>query len=959
MKNKAGSKSSKVKQLTNAFQQKQKERGREIEEQQNQEKQKRALLEQQAREAAEAAEAQRRKELEKKLNPVRQRTLSTVKKSTAKAAGLKSTFILSPNELLMTAFGKGNEAIIEKKISRGIVENVAEKPAFTAVPEEDKAFRIDGRVKNAQTDNPLHTADAAPRQPDDLIHAKAALEQRYFGQTFDSNLHIQMIYNILDIEKILAIHVNNIVYTLNNFLRQEGEDVDDFIGYITLNDNTYQQFMEKKGNTADELRALFARLCSARQLGYLNLEVVIPPKAEIQKKKKQDPNTIKLTEEEFFNVLYALGTMRLMLAHGDPYKNIYTLDGYGKNNAIINVLERLYLERITELNNNFLKTAAKNLALLFKAFGIQDVKEKEKLVQDYYDFTVRKQYKNLGFSIKLLREHMTADIEEAFVLRDKAYDSVRGKLYPFIDFAIFQYYKIRESERDELVNGLRASFNELEKDALYNREAVRIWPKVRNVILNHILPEMSGQVIKETMPDSDVTDMMLSGVKIGTSAFDFSKFIYLVTLFINGKEINDLLTTLIHKFENIAAFLSVIQAEKLPAEFVPAFQVFAESQKIAEELRIINSFARMSKPSSKAKKIMYIEAFKVLGMNGNDERLEQEADSILDPQNKGGSQLRGLRNFIANNVIESERFKYLVRYGNVNKLKGIAANRTVVSFVLKDVPDAQIARYYNSVTGEDKDFIPAMRDYLADRLTGFSFEDISDVRQNDQFANQKEQEEKRQKQALVRLYLTVLYLTLKNLVYVNSRYFLAFHCVERDRLLLYPEKWEKVKDKFSADYGFSIFARDFLSAHPQKKRVATYLEQNFANSDEWALRAFRNKAEHLDAVRNADLYLNDIREFHSWFELYHYIMQRRIQDQFSWDSIHNKRGTSEKIITKEELNPKLLEYFSLVSRYRVYCKDFVKALCVPFAYNLPRYKNLSIDALFDMNRPGREEKEEP
>ena len=32
-----------------------------------------------------------------------------------------------------------------------------------------------------------------------------------------------------------------------------------------------------------------------------------------------------------------------------------------------------------------------------------------------------------------------------------------------------------------------------------------------------------------------------------------------------------------------------------------------------------------------------------------------------------------------------------------------------------------------------------------------------------------------------------------------------------------------------------------------------------------------------------------------------------------------------------------------------YCKDFVKALNVPFAYNLPRYKNLSINELFDMN----------
>ena len=943
--------------LKKAFQQRQNAQSKAILAQQEEENRKKELREQQAREAAAAAEALRRKELEKNLHPVRERKLSTEKKSSAKAAGLKSTFILSDNELLMTAFGQGNEAIIEKKITDGRVENLNEKPAFTAVPEEKKAFRIDGRVKGAQTDNPLYTADASLRKPDDLIHAKAALEKRYFGQTFDSNLHIQAIYSILDIEKILAIHVNNIVYTLNNFLRQEGEDVDDFIGYVTSGEKTYQQFMESKDNNADELRALFTRLCSARQLRYLSLEIMKPRNPGDNT--KEDENTIKLTEEEFYNILYAMGIMRQMLAHGDPYKNIYTLEGYGKNASVEKVLTRLYKERINQLNTDFLSKAGTNLTLLFKAFGITDVEKKGCLVRDYYDFTVRKQYKNLGFSIKLLREHMTADIEEAFILRDKAYDSVRGKLYPFIDFALFRYYHTHNEETNSLVNGLRASFNEVEKDGLYAREAARIWPKVRSVILEHILPEMSGEVIIEAKSnsDKDIKETMLSGAMISTEATDFSKFIYLTTLFINGKEINDLLTTLIHKFECIFSFLAVIQSQHLPSRFVDQFSVFSESDKIAQELRAINSFARMSRPSAKAKEIMYIEAFQVLGMRANSDQLEREAKELLDPKISGErSQKRGIRNFISKNVIASDRFKYLVRYGNVKKLKGIATNRAVVSFVLQDIPDSQIARYYNSVTGEDKDFQPAMRNFLADRLTGFSFEDISDVRQNDQRANQRQQEEKRQKQALVRLYLTVLYLTLKNLVYVNSRYFLAFHCMERDRRLLHPEKWEKIprEKQFDPEFGASVFARDFLAEYPRKTRQMTYLNQNFDNSDEWALRAFRNKAEHLDAVRNADLYLGDIREFHSWFELYHYIMQRRIMDQFTFDSTHKTRDKTRMIISEEELNPKTREYFHLIARYRVYCKDFVKALCVPFAYNLPRFKNLSIDGLFDKNRPGKE-----
>lgn len=32
-----------------------------------------------------------------------------------------------------------------------------------------------------------------------------------------------------------------------------------------------------------------------------------------------------------------------------------------------------------------------------------------------------------------------------------------------------------------------------------------------------------------------------------------------------------------------------------------------------------------------------------------------------------------------------------------------------------------------------------------------------------------------------------------------------------------------------------------------------------------------------------------------------------------------------------------------------YTKDFVKALNSPFGYNIPRFKNLSIEQLFDRN----------
>ena len=916
-----------------------------------------------ARAAAEAerkAKEQRKREMEDRLHPVRKRDLSEEKKSTAKAAGLKSTFIMGEEQLLMTSFGRGNAAVLEKRIEKGIVKDLSEKPAFTVVPEADITFQIDGRVKNASTDNPLHHGPEKEVKKDDLIHARVALEKLYYGENFEDNIHIQAIYSILDIEKSLSIHINNIVYVLNNFLRNAGDDIDDLVGYIGRTDK-YEKFIKnaEKGGDSKTLVDYFHKLVRARQLGYLNLQVTPeqtqPAKTGKKKEVKKDPNAIQLSEPEFFYILQAFSEMRNMLAHGHPKQNVYKLDGFGKGQAISNILDKLYRDRVQELNNNFLDHAGKNLTILFKAFSVLDATEKEEYVRDYYDFTVRKNYKNMGFSIKLLREHMTEEIEEAWVLRDKDYDSVRGKLYPFVDFAIYRYYRGKKEEAESLVNSLRASFSEKEKDGIYSFEAQRIWtkPQVGDLILQHILPEMNGSVISTLKPDKDISKEMLDGVLVTSEATDFSKMIYLVTLFINGKEINDLLTTLIHQFENIAAFTTVMKNQNLRTEFAKDFQLFNQSEKVARELRTINSFARMSKESAKAKEAMYIEAFKVLGMRtASEEQMEQEARMILDPQmSPAGTQRRGVLNFIANNVIKSVRFKYLIRYGNVNKLKGLAGSKAVVSFVLNDVPEDQILRYYEAITGSRNVQPNEARKLLAERLTNFSFEDIRDVRQNDKNLNDVEQQDKRQKQSLVRLYLTVLYLALKNLVYINSRYFLAFHCVERDRLLLDQEKWTYFENERKSNkeirrdpnYGYGVFAKEFIEKYPPKRRVKTYLEQNFANSDEWAIGAFRDKVEHLDGIRNADLYIKDVKEIHSWFELYHYIMQRRIMDQFAYES-----GKYGNVV----LQPKTEEYFKKVRTYGNYCKDFVKALNVPFAYNLPRYKNLSIDELFDKNRPG-------
>ena len=895
-----------------------------------------------------------------------------INKSSAKAAGVKSTFVIKGDELLITSFGRGNQALREKSVTGETVTSLRTPEAFGATAEGNR-FRIEAKRfltedrQSITVDNPLINDTHHPG--DDLIHCREALERRFFGITFKDNIHIQAAYSILDIEKILTVHINNIVYALNNMLRNNGPEYSDLIGYLGL-DGKYATYESFCGDKRDErLYSRFKALCEQKQLGYFGIEIIDPKKSAAEKGKaekkadKEKPDKhepVCVTEEQFFYMLCLLGQLRQALAHGDNEKAKYLYDLSSCKSPAAEkarqVLDMLYEKRVGMLNHRFIDMSKNDLILLFRAFSVTKPEDKRRYTKDYYDFVVRKSYKNLGFSVKTLREEIVSGIEEAAIVKDDRYSTVRQKLYRLFDFALFSYYRGDAKAAEELIDSLRASANALEKARIYVKEARRVWPLVQDQVLNHILPNVTADQINELIKDKvqpGVTQDMIADSLIGNKADYFCEYIYLLTLFLDGKEINDLLTTLINKFENIDSFNSVMAEAGLKTGYIGIFNVFSRSAAVSGELRAINSFARMSTESGDAKEIMFIEAARLLGYPESDEKLKEYIKEILSkekgPRRFDGNKDFSFRNFIANNVIESTRFRYLVRYGNTEQLSKLAKNTAVVRFVLNGIPDDQIRRYYLSCNGINYSNagMDEMRDDLCSRIARVSFTDFSGVKQRP-VEGSTEGEEKQRYVAIIRLYLAVLYLLVKNLVYVNSRYFLAFHCVERDAVLM----GVKLKDE-NDDRVYAEAAKVYLQLYPGKKRVNKYLHDNFENSDPWAVTAYRNTVEHLGAVRNAHLYIGDAKSFSSYFELYHYLVQRSLISQFEHDKqILSRRegpGYGKPIISEEKINPVMLKYFALVQRYGCYCKDMVKALNVPFAYNLPRYKNLSIDGLFDRN----------
>lgn len=894
------------------------------------------------------------KNMECQKNETENENKKIERKSKAKAAGLKSTFVLNDTTMLMTSFGKGNTALRDKYVNGDNISD-ASPDAVLSVDVEGKSLMVSGRIKtqdgsqNASVDNPMFSKKKTGQ---DLICCREKLEQMYFGKTFEDNIHIQLIYNILDIEKVLAVQINNIVFSLDNLLRRTEEEHDDFIGYMGFAKD-YETF-KKDGNANYQL---FRELIRKPQMGYFGKTFLPLNKRGKRINEKENKKEWDVFEKKCYHLLAVLGMMRQATAHGsEGYRaGIFRLgEQFDKSNSkscrrdARVELDNLYRNRVHQLNEDFLKMSQKDLSIFFKAYQLNSDKQKREIVQEYYRFVVLKTFKNMGFSIKRLRETMID--KYAGHLKNQKYDTVRKKLYRAVDFSIYLYYKNKENQNraDELVEELRATLKETEKEAIYDMEAKTLWNKLSKLINNHILPQMSGNYIRKIEAEK-IDSSILENVLVEESADPFCEMIYLLTIFLDGKEINDLLTQMINRFENISSFLDVMRKEGIFDEFRKEYSIFEKCSEIAYELRVINSFARMTEPDPSAKKVMFVEAAKILGFSDDEKKLENYIDNMLKP--KKGENKNGFRNFIINNVIESSRFKYLVRYGNPSKIRMLVSNRKVVDFVLKGIPDTQITAYYNSCYSENRVFFPDMRRKLAETIVDLHFADFENVYQGRTKDVEKIKDKERRKN-IIRLYLTVLYLLQKNLIYVNSRYFLAFHCTERDAMIFDSKKYNEKELKND----WSVFARSFIfPSNTEKmyftnKRARLYIQQNFDNADKWSLNAFRNCTEHLNAVRNAGTYIGEIKAFTSYFELYHYLVQRCLADQFEYECQQDsKKNPGTKIMSKERAEGKLLYYFKFVEERGTYCKDFVKALNVPFAYNLPRYKNLSVNQLFDRN----------
>lgn len=622
------------------------------------------------------------------------------KKSSVKAAGMKS-ILVSENKMYITSFGKGNSAVLEYEVDNNdynktqLSSKGSSNIELHGVNEVNITFSSKHGFESGveiNTSNPTHRSGESSPVRGDMLGLKSELEKRFFGKTFDDNIHIQLIYNILDIEKILAVYVTNIVYALNNMLGEgDDESHDDFMGYLSTF-NTYKVFTNPNGSTLSDDKkenirkslSKFNALLKTKRLGYFGLE----------EPKTKDTRVSQAYKKRVYHMLAIVGQIRQSVFHDkssklheDLYSFIDIIDSEYRE-----TLDYLVEERLKSINKDFIEGNKVNISLLI---DMMKGYEADDIIRLYYDFIVLKSQKNLGFSIKKLREKMLD--EYGYRFKDKQYDSVRSKMYKLMDFLLFcNYYRNDVVAGEALVRKLRFSMTDDEKEGIYADEAAKLWGKFRNDFEN-IADHMNGDVIKELgKADMDFDEKILDSEKKNASdLLYFSKMIYMLTYFLDGKEINDLLTTLISKFDNIKEFLKIMKssAVDVECELTAGYKLFNDSQRITNELFIVKNIASMRKPAASAKLTMFRDALTILGIDDNitDDRISE----ILKLKEKGKG-IHGLRNFITNNVIESSRFVYLIKYANAQKIREVAKNEKVVMFVLGGIPDTQIERYYKS-----------------------------------------------------------------------------------------------------------------------------------------------------------------------------------------------------------------------------------------------------------------------
>ena len=898
-----------------------------------------------------------------------------IKKSKAKLAGVKWIIKANDDVAYISSFGKGNNSVLEKRIIGDVSGDVNKDSHMYVNP---KYTKKNYEIKNGFSSGSSLTTH--PNKPDknsgmDALCLKTYFEKEIFKDKFNDNMHIQAIYNIFDIEKTLAKHITNIIYAVNSLDRSYIQSGNDTIGFGLNYRIPYAEYGGGKDSngkpenkSAWEKRESFIKFYNNAKDRFGYFESVFYQ------------NGKPISREKLYIYLNILNFVRNSTFHYNntstylyrkEYKYTDNDNGSVKEFEFVSYLNEFVKNKFKNINKNFISNEKNNLYIILNAYGedIEDVEVVKKYSRELYKLSVLKTNKNLGVNVKKLRE---SAIEYGYcpLPYDKEKEvaklsSIKHKLYKTYDFVITHYLNSNDKLLLEIVEALRLSKNDDEKENVYRIYAEKIF-KAEYVInpiktISNLFAEKGNKLFNEKV---SISEEYVEDIRIDKNIHNFTKVIFFLTCFLDGKEINDLLTNIISKLQVIEDHNNVIKfiAENDDAvykDYSDKYAVFKNSGKIATELEAIKSIARMENKIDKAfKEPLLKDAMLALGVSPNvlDEKYEKYFKTDVDADKDH----QKVSTFLMNNVINNSRFKYVVKYINPADINRLAKNKHLVKFVLDQIPHKQIDSYYNSVCNEEEPSYKGKIQLLTKKITGLNFYSL--------FENCKiPNVEKEKKKAVITLYFTIIYILVKNLVNINGLYTLALYFVERDgffykkiceKKLIETLKKKDKKQLYKDDdylllpeiFSGSKYREETKNLKLPKEKDREIMKKYLPNDEDRKeynkfFKQYRNNIVHLKIIAKlSELTKNIDKDINSYFDIYHYCTQRVMFDYCQ----KNNNVVLAKMKDLAHIKSDCDE-FSSKNTYP-YSSAVLRFMNLPFAYNVPRFKNLSYQKFFDKQR---------
>ena len=712
-----------------------------------------------------------------------------------------------------------------------------------------------------------------------------ALLQKYCGTTVvPSNLIIQFIHNNEDIKKIVSLYLNDAIYALyaisknkqkNEFVSKISPDYHFVKGTIMCGETEY---IDKDApdindkNTYDLYQLL-----------------------NILKQRKSIYGFANNSLATIFEYLKGIASIRNDVAHSkiDQAYDLSKIAAELSNYIMVKGKDFVYQNQL-------------NIYLINQLYADNNVKDE---LKKYYLYILNEPDKNIGLSLPKIITWSKSLFPPTIKNEEKL-----KKYHNILRYHLYNYLTKNHELRDKYLILLQEAKAE-EKDLLYQKLTQEIGPMPFQEV-NDICAPIDFKKNYRKLNNLDDQKIMQEILDIKYDWHHFSLQIYALAKFLTLKETNTLISTLIKKLQSMAdlkkagEIMGLDMANYLKNEdfFIP----FNDLDQVIRELRIINSTRRFTSwKNQKIENSFVLEGLKLFKNAYSDEELQAflaEKSSLTIYQSKRIK--NPFKNFIRNNICKAKDFDYIIRYMDAKKVSELLYHKPdLVAFLFSQINPLLIEKYLAyGVTVES--------------ISELTLESLAqNIRQGNMDYSLN-----------VKLYLKCLGTLIKNMVRINSSYFIAFSFYERDYKFIDP-KYNPEKRIYDAKYNLDLlsFTKQKLKADTTAKAVNNFnLLPKSNNMKNNILVLYRNLIEHLE-INNiicATKFPPNFK-YRNFFKIYHYCLQKELLTLSTYNDNE---------FVKECLND--------INKYGTYSKKLLYALNAIFLYNSARYKDISAEKIF-------------